>query len=516
MAAEFGFTVPVLWSLGFMVTFVIGGMTGVLMAVPPADFQLHNSLFLVAHFHNVIIGGVVFGVMAGYNYWFPKAFGFTLDERWGRASFWCWLIGFYLAFMPLYVLGLMGMTRRMQHYDDPHWQPWLMVAAVGAPSFFVGIVCQIVQLVVSIRTREQRRDLTGDPWNGRTLEWSTASPPPAWNFPVLPRVTGRDAYWQMKQIARRERAETVQGVAYRPIEVPANSATGFVTAFFAVVTGFALIWHIWWMACLGVLGALATALVFAFRSVEEIEIPAAEIARVRSGVPERGRPMSIAVETFDGPLDAPADTEGGPEPKHVVVAFGFWIFLLSDIVMFSALFATYAVLVRATAGGPTGAELFNQTSVAIETGCLLASSYTCGLMSLAIRAERRVATYLGAAITFVLGLAFLSLEIHEFAGMIATRCDAGPQRFSFCLLHPRGLPRAARHARAALAGGDDGPGRSQGFQRDGSAPPALLQPVLARAGYHLGCPVYRRLSDGSAVMSLTRVRSRAERQRAAS
>ena len=274
------FSVPVLWSLGFMVTFVIGGMTGVLMAVPPADFQLHNSLFLVAHFHNVIIGGTVFGVMAGYNYWFPKAFGFTLDERWGRASFWCWLIGFYLAFMPLYVLGLMGMTRRMQHYGDPHWQPWLLVAAAGAAVVLLGIVFQIVQLVVSIRTREQRRDLTGDPWNGRTLEWSTPSPPPAWNFPVLPRVTGRDAYWQMKQIARRERAETVQGVAYRPIEVPANSATGFVTAFFAVVAGFALIWHIWWMACLGVLGALATALIFAFRSVEEIEIPAAEIARV--------------------------------------------------------------------------------------------------------------------------------------------------------------------------------------------------------------------------------------------
>ena len=172
------FTVPMLWTIGFMVTFVIGGMTGVLMAVPPADFQLHNSLFLVAHFHNVIIGGVVFGAFAGYNYWFPKAFGFTLDERWGKAAFWCWFIGFYLAFMPLYVLGLMGMTRRMQHYDDLAWQPWLLVAGVGALVIFAGIACQIVQLVVSIRTREQRRDMTGDPWNGRTLEWSTASPPP--------------------------------------------------------------------------------------------------------------------------------------------------------------------------------------------------------------------------------------------------------------------------------------------------------------------------------------------------
>src|ERR1700688_1464181 len=188
------FEVPVLWAIGFMVTFVIGGMTGVLMAVPPADFQVHNSLFLIAHFHNVIIGGVVFGAMAGYNYWFPKAFGFALDERWGKASFWCWLVGFYIAFMPLYVLGLMGMTRRMQHYDNLDWRPWLVAAALGAIVILAGIVCPIVPLLVSIRDREQLR-VTNDPWNGRTLEWSTASPPPAWNFAVLPHVTGRDAYW---------------------------------------------------------------------------------------------------------------------------------------------------------------------------------------------------------------------------------------------------------------------------------------------------------------------------------
>src|SRR5437588_3480571 len=218
------FTVPVLWSIGFMVTFVIGGMTGVLMAVPPADFQLHNSLFLVAHFHNVIIGGVVFGVMAGFNYWFPKAFGFTLDERWGKRSFWCWLIGFYLAFMPLYVLGLMGMTRRMQHYDDLSWRPWLVVAAIGAVVILAGIVCQVVQLVVSIRAREQYRDVTGDPWNGRTLEWSTASPPPAWNFPVLPRVAERDTYWSSKQRGRATQDQPTQARDYEPIEIPNNSA----------------------------------------------------------------------------------------------------------------------------------------------------------------------------------------------------------------------------------------------------------------------------------------------------
>jgi cytochrome o ubiquinol oxidase subunit 1 len=273
------FTVPVLWSLGFMVTFVIGGMTGVLMAVPPADFQIHNSLFLVAHFHNVIIGGVVFGAMAGYNYWFPKAFGFKLDERWGRASFWCWLVGFYLAFMPLYVLGLMGMTRRMQHYDNLSWQPWLVAAAVGALVILAGIVCQIVQLVVSIRTREKHRDVTGDPWNGRTLEWSTASPPPAWNFAVLPHVAERDSYWSRKQSASAKANPSVTPRKYEPIEVPRNSPTGFINAFFAVITGFALIWHIWWMAALGVSGALVAILFFTFREKEEVEISAEQLAQ---------------------------------------------------------------------------------------------------------------------------------------------------------------------------------------------------------------------------------------------
>ncbi|MEI9424135.1 cytochrome o ubiquinol oxidase subunit I [Mesorhizobium sp. Cs1299R1N1] len=273
------FTVPVLWTIGFMVTFVIGGMTGVLMAVPPANFQLHNSLFLVAHFHNVIIGGTVFGAMAGYNYWFPKAFGFKLDERWGEASFWCWLVGFYIAFMPLYALGLMGMTRRMQHYDDLNWQPWLLLAAAGAVVILAGIVCQIIQLIVSIHNREQLRDATGDPWNGRTLEWSTASPPPAWNFAILPHVDGADAYWALKEGKPANQDQPARPRKYEPIEMPKNSPTGFVTAFFAVVTGFALIWHIWWMVSLGLFGAFLTVLLFAFRNDEEMEVPAEQIAR---------------------------------------------------------------------------------------------------------------------------------------------------------------------------------------------------------------------------------------------
>jgi cytochrome o ubiquinol oxidase subunit 1 len=273
------FNVPLLWSLGFMVTFVIGGMTGVLLAVPPADFVLHNSLFLVAHFHNVIIGGVVFGVFAGYTYWFPKAFGFTLDERLGKAAFWCWFLGFYGAFTPLYAVGLLGMTRRMQHYDVAAWHPWLLVAMAGAVLILCGIGFQIAQLVVSIRTREQRRDLTGDPWDGRSLEWVTPSPPPAFNFAVLPDVQGHEAYWGIKQRAI-ETQHLAEEPDYRPIELPRNSPTGFVTAFFATITGFSLIWHIWWLVVLGLIGAFATFVVFAWRDVPEYEVPAGEVARI--------------------------------------------------------------------------------------------------------------------------------------------------------------------------------------------------------------------------------------------
>jgi len=282
------FAVPVLWTIGFMVSFIFGGLTGVLLALPPVDWQVHNSLFLVAHFHHVIIPGVLFGVIAGYNYWFPKAFGFRLDEAWGKAAFWCWFIGFHLAFMPLYVVGLMGMTRRMQHYDVLAWRPWLLVAEAGAIVVLAGIVCQITQLVVSFRARAQLRDVTGDPWDGRTLEWSTASPPPAWNYAVLPRVTERDAFWANKKLARAKRAQPARSPEYKPIEMPENSATGFITAFFAVVTGFALIWHIWWMAILGALGAFVTLLVFAFRDRDEFEVPVATLAEFDRS--QRGTP----------------------------------------------------------------------------------------------------------------------------------------------------------------------------------------------------------------------------------
>ncbi len=274
------FDTPMMWAVGFMVTFVLGGMTGVLLAVPPADFVLHNSLFLVAHFHNVVIGGVLFGAFAGYAYWFPKAFGFRLDERLGKMAFWCWLVGFYVAFMPLYVLGLMGMTRRMQHYDVAAWRPWLLIAAVGALIILAGIVLQVAQLVVSIRNRESLRDVTGDPWNGRSLEWATSSPPPAFNFAVLPVVAGEEAYWSMKERAREQVQAEQEEPAYAEIEMPRNSPTGFICAFFATIFGFAMIWHIWWMAIAALVCAFFTFVVFAWRNRTEYEVPAEEVARI--------------------------------------------------------------------------------------------------------------------------------------------------------------------------------------------------------------------------------------------
>jgi cytochrome o ubiquinol oxidase subunit 1 len=285
------FASPLLWSLGFICTFVIGGMTGVLLAIPPADFVLHNSLFLIAHFHNVIIGGVLFGAFAGYTYWFPKAFGFQLNERLGKAAFWCWLIGFYLAFMPLYALGLMGATRRMQHYDNTAWQPFMFVAMAGAVVILAGIVLIIVQLAVSVRDRAKLADRTGDPWQGRTLEWSTASPPPPWNFAVLPQVRGADAYWAMKEAGRATTQPAAQP-RYESIEVPRNTPVGVIMAFFAVILGFAMIWQIWWLAIVGLIGMAAAALAHAWSMEREMMIPADEVAafeRARAQQMDGGR-----------------------------------------------------------------------------------------------------------------------------------------------------------------------------------------------------------------------------------
>ena len=268
------FDVPMLWTVSFMVTFVIGGMTGVLLAVPPADFVLHNSLFLIAHFHNVIIGGVLFGMFAGVNYWFPKAFGFRLDEFWGKVSFWFWTIGFYVAFMPLYVLGLMGVTRRAQHFDDPSLQPWFVVAAIGAGLIAIGIGAMIVQFAVSIKNREKLRDVTGDPWEGRTLEWSTSSPPPDYNFAFTPVVHGLDAWWEMKA---RGFQRPLQG--YKPIHMPKNTATGVILGVISIAFSFAMIWYIWWLAALALVATFVVAIGHTFNYNRDYYIPAETVRR---------------------------------------------------------------------------------------------------------------------------------------------------------------------------------------------------------------------------------------------
>ncbi|MEC5161956.1 cytochrome o ubiquinol oxidase subunit 1 [Janthinobacterium sp. CG_S6] len=268
------FELPMMWTIAFMITFVIGGMTGVLLAVPPADFVLHNSLFLIAHFHNVIIGGVLFGLFAGINYWFPKAFGYKLDEFWGKCSFWFWTIGFYVAFMPLYVLGLMGVTRRVGHFEDPSLQIWFQIAALGAVLILFGIVSMIVQFVVSYMRREQLRDFSGDPWDGRTLEWSTSSPPPDYNFAFTPRVHDNDTWADMK---KNQYARPLQG--YAAIHMPKNTGAGFVVAALSAVCGFALIWQMWLVGGVAFVAMLAAIIVHTFNYQRDFYIPAEQVAR---------------------------------------------------------------------------------------------------------------------------------------------------------------------------------------------------------------------------------------------
>ena len=268
------FELPMMWTIAFMITFVLGGMTGVLLAVPPADFVVHNSLFLIAHFHNVIIGGVVFGMFAGINYWFPKAFGYKLDSYWGKWSFWLWVIGFYVAFMPLYVLGLMGVTRRLSHFDDPSLQIWFVIAAIGAVLIFFGIIAFIIQLVVSYLRRESLRDVTGDPWGGRTLEWSTSSPPPDYNFAFTPQVHTRDSWAVMK---RENYARPLAG--FVDIHMPKNTAAGFVIAAISAVVGFALIWQMWALAIAGFVAMIAAIIFHTFNYNRDYFIPAHDVVR---------------------------------------------------------------------------------------------------------------------------------------------------------------------------------------------------------------------------------------------
>jgi cytochrome o ubiquinol oxidase subunit 1 len=267
-----------LWTIGFMVTFAIGGMTGVLLAVPGADFVLHNSLFLVAHFHNVIIGGVLFGCFAAITFWFPKVFGFTLNEFWGKVSFWCWQIGFLLAFIPLYVLGLDGMTRRMNHFDVPAWNPWLYVALSGAFVIAAGIAAMVIQFYVSIRDRHANRDLSGDPWDARSLEWSTASPAPFYNFAHTPVITSLEQHWENKERGRAY----AQPAKYEDIHMPKNTAAGLSIALFSTLMCFALVWHMWLVAGVGLVGAIVTFILRSYDRDTDYYVPAAEVARIEN------------------------------------------------------------------------------------------------------------------------------------------------------------------------------------------------------------------------------------------
>ncbi|KSB88884.1 cytochrome ubiquinol oxidase subunit I [Caulobacter vibrioides] len=281
------FEVPMLWTVGFMVTFVIGGMTGVLLAVPPADFVLHNSLFLIAHFHNVIIGGVVFGMFAGIVYWFPKAFGFKLDPFWGKLSFWFWQIGFFFAFMPLYVLGLMGVTRRVSHFEDHSLQIWFVISAFGAVLILFGIISFVMQMVVGFMKREQYADKTGDPWGGRTLEWSTSSPPPAYNFAFTPVIHEIDAWHDMKQ-----RGYVRPTTGFIPIHMPKNTGAGVVLAGISVVFGFAMIWQIWWLAVISFVALVASAIIHTFNFKRDYYIPAEEVVRIEDARTEALRSLA--------------------------------------------------------------------------------------------------------------------------------------------------------------------------------------------------------------------------------
>ncbi|WP_394662975.1 cytochrome o ubiquinol oxidase subunit I [uncultured Sphingomonas sp.] len=271
------FELPMMWTIAFMLTFSIGGMTGVLLAVPPADFVLHNSLFLIAHFHNVIIGGVLFGAFAAINYWWPKAFGFKLNQFWGKVSFWLWVIGFWVAFTPLYIMGLMGVTRRLHHFDDPSLQIYFIVALLGALMIAGGIGAFLVQIGVSIWKKEELRDVTGDPWDGRTLEWATSSPPPDYNFAFTPVIHELDAWYDMKD--KKAEAPTE---GYRPIHMPKNTGTGVIIAALSTAAGFGMIWYMWWLAAFGLIGVVVVAIWHTFNYDRDYYIPVEEVVATES------------------------------------------------------------------------------------------------------------------------------------------------------------------------------------------------------------------------------------------
>ena len=274
------FEVPMLWAVGFLITFTIGGMTGVLLSIPPADFVVHNSLFLVAHFHNTIIGGVVFGLMAGLTYWWPKMFGYKLNDKLGRASFWCWFWGFWLAFVPLYILGFMGMTRRMNTIglDHPEWTPYLHVAFFGAVVIAAGIGLTVLNILLSIKNHKKNRDVTGDPWQGRTLEWSLSSPPPFYNFAKLPEINDIDQFWYDKEHGKAYQTDG----KYEEIHMPKNRTIGVVMTVLLTASAFGVIWHMWWLAALGLAGTIVSLIVSSFNTKHDYYVDVETISKTEN------------------------------------------------------------------------------------------------------------------------------------------------------------------------------------------------------------------------------------------
>jgi cytochrome o ubiquinol oxidase subunit 1 len=279
------FNSPMYWFMGFVSTFTLGGVAGVLLGIPGIDFQVHNSLFLVAHFHTMLIGGALFGIFAGITYWFPKVTGFKLNERLGKYAFWCWIVGFFTAFVPLYILGFMGATRRLDHYEaSTGWQPLFIIAGVGLVIIACGAALQVLQIIVSVKQRKENLDATGDPWNGRTLEWATSSPPPVYNFAIIPEVRERDAFWEIKEAEKNMKSTKKKAAPrYQDIHMPKNTAMGIYISAFAFLMGFAFIWHITWLIVVGLIGAIASVIIRSFDEETEYTIPAAEVANIEAG-----------------------------------------------------------------------------------------------------------------------------------------------------------------------------------------------------------------------------------------
>ena len=429
------YTAPMLFSIAFMVTFVIGGLSGIVLATPPLDYMMHNTLFLVAHFHNMLIPGTLFGLIAGCQYWFPKAFGFRLIEKWGRISVFFWVVGFYLAFMPLYVLGASGAPRRTVEFYDPSFRPWLFVAMCGAFLIFSGFLCLFLQVWTSVKQRHSLAVPVGDPWDGRSLEWSVSAPPPEYNFATIPQVGRRDAfYWRKINDGAYKAADH-----YRDIEMPKNSACGIIFGIGTALCFFGLVWHIWLLAAsFGLVTCIAGIARSFMRNLHEV-IPASDVETherrwLAAAAAAKPTPrVHEHTQANEGSRDMPGSLNE-PELLHAGLnlgnhppamrqqlesaIFGFWVFLMSDAIIFALLFAVFGTAIQSTAGALSPDSAFKISAAARETFALLSSSFTYGMVSIALKRGSGwlwVAFWL--AVTFCLGAWFLDGEVHDFLDM---------------------------------------------------------------------------------------------------